>query len=340
MRKDIRKTIMKPVVLSAFCLCCFIPHTHASEIQDLRAEKEIAKEDARDLKAQIEALIKEIDSTEKEMVELGEKILKAEADLLKVEMKIQEHEQELGKNNSGNVYNNGDKTFLEVIIDSGSVADIIKKTMNIKTVEDKQQEQLTKHLEKQENIARMKADLEKDAELLEKKQEALTSHKEKLDKMMSDTSSNLERLDAQIQVAADDATQSRKMNTMITSTGEIISKSNKGAVIVQAAYSQLGVPYVWGGTSPGRGLDCSGLTQYCHRVAGISISRTSGSQRSGGKNVGSIANALPGDIICYSGHVGIYIGDGKMIHAPQTGDVVKVSSVYRPKSILAIKRYW
>ena len=83
---------------------------------------------------------------------------------------------------------------------------------------------------------------------------------------------------------------------------------------------------------------------------GISIPRVSYDQRDNGKKVWSIGEgttesygvslARPGDIICYSGHVGIYIGNEKMIHAPHTGDVVKVASVYMKKDILSIRRYW
>ena len=97
-----------------------------------------------------------------------------------------------------------------------------------------------------------------------------------------------------------------------------------GSTIVAAAYSQLGVPYVWGGTSPGRGLDCSGLTQYCYRCAGISIPRTSGAQLAGGTIV---SNPSPGDICWTPGHVAIYIGNGQMIEAQQTGVPVKISAV-------------
>lgn len=100
--------------------------------------------------------------------------------------------------------------------------------------------------------------------------------------------------------------------------------ANKGSIIVNAAYSQIGVPYVWGGTTPGVGLDCSGLVQYCYRQAGISIPRTSGDILAGGTIV---SNPQPGDICWTSGHVAIYIGGGQMIEAQQTGVPVKVSSV-------------
>lgn len=100
--------------------------------------------------------------------------------------------------------------------------------------------------------------------------------------------------------------------------------ANKGSIIVNAAYSQIGVPYVWGGTTPGVGLDCSGLVQYCYRQAGISIPRTSGDILAKGTIV---SNPQPGDICWTSGHVAIYIGGGQMIEAQQTGVPVKVSSV-------------
>ena len=103
--------------------------------------------------------------------------------------------------------------------------------------------------------------------------------------------------------------------------------------IVSAAYSQLGVPYVWGGSSPGKGLDCSGLVQYCHAVAGISLPHYSESQYAGGKKV---TTPQPGDICWKPGHVGIYIGNGQMIEAQQTGTNIMVSAVRAQ----GYARYW
>ena len=109
------------------------------------------------------------------------------------------------------------------------------------------------------------------------------------------------------------------------------------SAIVSAAYGQLSVPYVYGGASPS-GFDCSGLVMYCHRAAGISLGHSSGSQGSGGK---SVSSPQPGDVVCYAGHVGIYIGGGKMIHAPRTGDVVKIASVSSVRGGAAwYRRYW
>ncbi|MFJ1752517.1 NlpC/P60 family protein [Kitasatospora sp. NPDC088134] len=106
--------------------------------------------------------------------------------------------------------------------------------------------------------------------------------------------------------------------------------SGYAATAVSAALSKQGAAYVWGATGPST-FDCSGLMVWAYKQAGVGLPRTSQAQGSYGTNVGKDwSNALPGDLVIYYGdqhHVGMYIGNGMVVHAPHTGDVVKVMKV-------------
>lgn len=104
--------------------------------------------------------------------------------------------------------------------------------------------------------------------------------------------------------------------------------SNFGASVATIAARYQGVPYLWGGTTPA-GFDCSGFTQYVFRQVGINLPRTSAAQRGAGTVVSS-ADARPGDLVWWSGHTAIYLGDGMIIDAPQPGGVVSIRAMFRP----------
>jgi peptidoglycan DL-endopeptidase CwlO len=108
---------------------------------------------------------------------------------------------------------------------------------------------------------------------------------------------------------------------------------------VDVAQQFLGVPYVWGGESPA-GFDCSGLVQYVYGRLGVDLPRTAAEQAQVGQPVASLAAARPGDLLAFHDpvdHIGIYAGNGLMVVAPKTGDVVKVEAVYdQPTAIRRI----
>jgi cell wall-associated NlpC family hydrolase len=115
--------------------------------------------------------------------------------------------------------------------------------------------------------------------------------------------------------------------------------ASKGAQVVAIAMRYLGVPYKWGGASPSTGFDCSGLTMYVYAQVGVSLPHYAAAQYQLGVAV-SRDQLQPGDLVFYRGlgHMGMYIGGGNYIHAPQTGDVVKISGVYARSDWVGARR--
>ncbi|MCW2599413.1 MAG: hypothetical protein JWM02_1242 [Frankiales bacterium] len=136
------------------------------------------------------------------------------------------------------------------------------------------------------------------------------------------------RLNAMRQAAAAAARASRSRTLAVpTYNGPA---SGRAAVAVREAYNQLGKPYQWGGSGPSS-FDCSGLTAWVWGHAGVSLSHSAAAQYNEGQHV-SLANIQPGDLTFYGSpihHVGIYIGNGNMISAPHSGDVVKIQPAFR-----------
>lgn len=110
-----------------------------------------------------------------------------------------------------------------------------------------------------------------------------------------------------------------------------------GSKVVEFARQFLGRKYRYGGTNLASGTDCSGFTMAVYRNFGIALPHSSRSQRSIGTAVGSLEEAKAGDLICYSGHVALYMGNGQIIHSMNSKKGVVISNA-RYKSILAIRR--
>ena len=112
--------------------------------------------------------------------------------------------------------------------------------------------------------------------------------------------------------------------------------ANRQAV-ADFAVQFVGNPYVWGGTSLTGGADCSGFTQSVYANFGVSLPRTSYEQQNAGTEV-SYADAQPGDLICYGGHVAIYMGNGRIVHASNSVDGIKISDNAAYRTIVSVRR--
>lgn len=113
--------------------------------------------------------------------------------------------------------------------------------------------------------------------------------------------------------------------------------SGAGSSVASFALQFVGNPYVYGGSSLTNGTDCSGFVMSVYAHFGVGLPHSSGAQRGCGYDVGGLGNAQPGDIVCYSGHVGIYIGGGQIVHASTAATGIKVSNAgYR--QVLSVRR--
>ena len=122
-----------------------------------------------------------------------------------------------------------------------------------------------------------------------------------------------------------------------SSSGSSSSSSGSGSSVVDYATQFVGNPYVWGGTSLTSGADCSGFVQSVYANFGVSLPRTSYEQQNAGYEV-SYADAQPGDLICYGGHVAIYMGNGQIVHASNSRDGIKISDNAAYRTITSVRR--
>ena len=194
-----------------------------------------------------------------------------------------------------------------------------------------------------------------DSQLAAAKSQAATYKKQLQDQQKQLKKLEAERKKKEVEAAAAAAKNSEASKSGTISTGSnsgsgssgsgsssgssaSVSGGGSGAAIASYALKFVGNPYVSGGTSLTNGADCSGFTWAVYQNFGISIPRQSDAQGHSGKSV-SYADAQAGDIIYYGGHVGIYIGGGRIVHSstPKTG--IKISSAtYR--GILSVRRYY
>ena len=379
--KKIAKKLM--VLLLACSLVVGTVHA-APTVKDLEDEKKQAQQELHSLQSQLEKVMADIYEIDSQMISKGEEIIQATSDLEEAVAK-EEAQYEAMKCRIVAMYENGNSSFLSVIFESGSIADMLKAAENVQTLHEYDRKALQQFVATKDKIANLKESLESEQKQLELLHNEMEERKGSLATMIENQKDEVADLDAQIAEAARKAaeelaakkaaeeaarkkaeeeakkkaeessnnssngqgtgnTGSDNSNNNSSSGGGSYTGSgdtNVGQAIVAAARTYIGVPYVWGGTSK-KGIDCSGLTQAAHKAVGISIPRVSGNQAASGKKINGLENALPGDIICYPGHVAIYIGNYRVIHAPTEGQNVKEASVYMGTSqpITAIRRYW
>ena len=376
--------------------------TKSSEVKNQKAQNEKALKDVQSkinsLESQRSSLSSEVNSLNDSLTDTLLNIEVLESDLADKEDEIAQAQEDYEaaketedkqyasmKKRIQYLYEAGQTSYVEMLLTSEDVGDLINKVDYAEEVQETDRRLLEQYKAAKQAVIDLQQQLEEEKAELQEMESQLEEEKANLESVIAQKKSEIADFDSQLSSAKAKASEYQKkikeQNAQIkklqaqeaaaakaaaagtstssggtgnsstssssSSTGSSskpsgssasVSGSGTGAAIASYGLQFVGYPYVSGGNSLTNGTDCSGFVNLIHAHFGISTPRQSGALAGAGRAV-SDADKLPGDVVCYYGHVGIYIGNNQIVHASTAKTGIKVSNMYY-RSISCIRRYW
>ena len=374
----------------------------ATSIKNIQSEKAKNESELKNIQSKISgiesqksALSSEVSSLNDDLTDTLLNIEVLESDLADKEAEIEqaqkdyeaakateEQQYDSMKKRIQYLYETGQESYLEMLLTSDSVADLVNKVDYAEELQEYDRRLLDEYKAAKQAVIDLQAQLEEEKQELLEMEEQLKQEKANLESVIAQKRSQIADFDSQLSAAkakvseyqkkikeqnaqikqlqkeeeakrkaaaAQSSTSSSGSSTASSgSTSGYSSKSSGktatvsggggGSSIASTGLRYVGNPYVYGGNSLTNGTDCSGFVHLIYAACGISTPRDSNSLAGGGRAV-SESEMLPGDVVCYYGHVGIYIGNGQIVHASTPSSGIKVSNMYY-RSIRCVRRYW
>lgn len=311
------------------------------EVEDKKGNLEISIEK---LDNQIEGFMMQIDENKKGITQAEKDINKSKEEIIKVEEEVK-NQQDILDSRMRSMYINGQSNYLKILLEAEGFSDVIARIEAITKIISIDQKVIS-------DLNLKKAEVEDKKAAIENKHNELialeTENENKLASLNNDIASQkglINEIKIQEQLSASKVNESQALvDATMAQVNKIRSeapnyKVSRGTAsvsdsnIIAYASNFLGTPYLWGGTSPSTGFDCSGFTQYVYAHFGIEIGRTTYDQINDGYGV-SKDQLQAGDLVFFGAnnnptHMGIYVGNNTYIHSPRTGDVLKISPMTR-----------
>lgn len=324
-------------------------------ISEKQAAAAAAAAELERMNAALEVQVEEYNAISEALEQTASEIAIAKLELIRAEADLADTNEELSRR-ATSMYKDGGTGMLDVLLGTTSFEDFLVRLDYAVRVGRSNAEMVS-------SVKQAKADVEATARALEQRraeqlalQAEASSRAQAIETDVAAQARFLSQLEGEVRtlIAEEEARQRALAEERARQAAQAAAQAaaNNGASerdatdpgslkpghpeVVPIALEYLGVPYVWGGSSPS-GFDCSGLTQYCYRQIGITIPRTSQSQYNAGQHIARDRLDLlkPGDLVFFGTdgdddkvhHVGMYVGDGNYVHAPYTGAVVRVDSL-------------